>query len=52
MATLGEPDWDTRVPLVGRDEVVFASQLPDAIAYRNPRDGIEPPSRSRQMLRI
>jgi hypothetical protein len=45
------PDWDTRVPLVGQDDMVFATQLPDTTAYRNARDGIESP-RARRMLRI
>jgi hypothetical protein len=38
-----QPDWDTRVPLVGRDEVVFAGQLPDTAGFRHARDGIERP---------
>jgi hypothetical protein len=44
------PDWDTRVPLVGRDEVVFAGQLPDTTGFRHARDGIERPRPAR--LRI
>jgi hypothetical protein len=44
------PDWDTRVPLVGQDDIVFASTLPAPTAYRNSRDGIDNP-RTR-LLRI
>jgi hypothetical protein len=44
-------DWDTRVPLVGQDDIVFATQLPDTTTYRNARDGIERP-RPARMLRI
>jgi hypothetical protein len=36
-----EPDWDTRVPLVGQDDIFFATHLPDTTAYRHARDGIE-----------
>ena len=42
-----EPDWDTRVPLVGQDDIVFATQLPDTTAYRNVRDGIDRASPAR-----
>jgi hypothetical protein len=46
-----EPDWDSRVPLVGHDDIVSATQLPDTTAYRNVRDGIER-ARPARMLRI
>jgi hypothetical protein len=45
------PDWDSRVPLVGQDDIMFATQLPDTTAYRHARDGIER-ARPPRMFRI